>query len=157
MFQYWDKKIASIAQRYANSCPRGHDTSEDRSVEGTLKSFALFRKMNYFWTNCEYRNLQSILDWTIHLGLSLWIAHDFIQIGSYLFTGYNVYIGQNLAWGYANWKAALSAWHGEVTMYRYGVDPETYLGPDGWGKIGHYTQVQIFNSITSRTTNLLYM
>ena len=46
---------------------------------------------------------------------------------------------------------------GEVTMYRYGVDPETYLGPDGWGKIGHYTQVQIFNSTISSTTNFVML
>ena len=35
-----------IAQRYANSCPRGHDTSEDRSVEGILELFAFLHKLN---------------------------------------------------------------------------------------------------------------
>ena len=44
-FQYWDKKIAVIAQRYANSCPRGHDTSEDRSVEGILELLAFRPKL----------------------------------------------------------------------------------------------------------------
>ena len=105
----------------------------------------------------EYRTLQTFFGWTVYLGLSLWLLHDFIKLDSYLFAGYNVYIGQNLAWGYANWKAALSEWYGEVTMYRYGVDPETYLGPDGWGKIGHYTQVQIFNSTISSTTNFVML
>ena len=59
-----------------------------------------------------------------------------------------MFIGQNLAWGYANWRAAISAWHGEVSMYRYGVDPESYLGSGGWAKIGHYTQVRILGQFS---------
>lgn len=51
-------------------------------------------------------------------------------------------VGQNLAWGYPSWAAALRAWHGEVRLFRFGVEPESYLGPGGFGKIGHYTQVR---------------
>lgn len=32
--QYWDDTIADMAQRYAESCPRGHNTQEDRNVQG---------------------------------------------------------------------------------------------------------------------------
>ena len=52
-----------------------------------------------------------------------------------------MFIGQNLAWNQANWKKAMQAWYNEVDLYRYGEEADDYLGPGGWEKIGHYTQV----------------
>ena len=67
----------------------------------------------------------------------------------YVFEEYgDLHIGQNYALGYPTWKAAIKAWFNEVELYKYGEDPDIYLGPDEWPKIAHYTQVIItFNHI----------
>ena len=54
---------------------------------------------------------------------------------THCFPGYNVHIGQNLAWGYPNWMRAISAWYNEIDMYIYGKDPDSYLGEGGWREI----------------------
>ncbi|XP_035827570.1 cysteine-rich venom protein Mr30-like, partial [Aplysia californica] len=53
---------------------------------------------------------------------------------------YGLHIGQNLAAGHGNWRQAMSNWYDEVADYRYGENVNDYLGPDGFFKIGHYTQ-----------------
>ena len=50
-------------------------------------------------------------------------------------------IGQNVAGGYRSWEQAVQMWWDEIDMWTYGVDPDSYLGPGGWKKIGHFTQV----------------
>jgi hypothetical protein len=50
-------------------------------------------------------------------------------------------IGQNVAGGYRTWEQAVQMWWDEIDMWTYGVDPDSYLGPGGWRKIGHFTQV----------------
>lgn len=52
-------------------------------------------------------------------------------------------IGQNVAGGYRSWEQAVQMWWDEIDMWTYGVDPDSYLGPGGWKKIGHFTQVHI--------------
>ncbi|KAK3702611.1 hypothetical protein RRG08_042601 [Elysia crispata] len=54
---------------------------------------------------------------------------------------YSIYIGQNVAAGYGDWTGAMGGWFGESKIYKYGEDPEIYIGPDGWTSIGHYTQM----------------
>ncbi|KAL8593891.1 hypothetical protein ACOMHN_023807 [Nucella lapillus] len=50
-------------------------------------------------------------------------------------------VGQNVAGGYRSWESAIQGWHDEVKMYRFGQVPDSYLGKNGWVKIGHYTQM----------------
>nr|QBH70090.1 CreCAP-ShK4 [Colubraria reticulata] len=50
-------------------------------------------------------------------------------------------VGQNMAANHKNWQLAIQGWHDEVDMYNYGPHPDTYLGKDGWKKVGHYTQM----------------
>eukprot|EP00105_Crassostrea_gigas_P028320 XP_011449940.1 PREDICTED: uncharacterized protein LOC105344061 isoform X1 [Crassostrea gigas] len=50
-------------------------------------------------------------------------------------------IGQNVAGGYRSWEQAVQMWWDEIDMWTYGVDPDSYLGPGGWKKIGHFTQM----------------
>ncbi|XP_071111759.1 cysteine-rich venom protein Mr30-like [Haliotis cracherodii] len=54
---------------------------------------------------------------------------------------YGLEVGQNIAGGYLNWRSAIMAWYNEVSLYRFGQNPNGYLGRDGWKKIGHYTQI----------------
>ncbi|RUS87849.1 hypothetical protein EGW08_004382 [Elysia chlorotica] len=54
---------------------------------------------------------------------------------------YGIYIGQNVAAGYSDWVGAMGGWFGESTLYKYGEDPEKYIGPNGWAAVGHYTQM----------------
>ncbi len=65
------------------------------------------------------------------------LLYDFVH------TGYGIYIGQNLAWGYQDWPAAIKGWYDEVGIFKYGPDPDSYLGSGGWPAIGHYIQVTI--------------
>ena len=61
-----------------------------------------------------------------------------------IFLGYGITIGQNWAsmTGVGSWSKAVSMWHSEVSMYRYGQNPNNYLAnKGGWLAIGHYTQV----------------
>ncbi|XP_012940206.1 cysteine-rich venom protein [Aplysia californica] len=57
---------------------------------------------------------------------------------------YGLKIGQNLAAGHGNWRQAMSNWYDEVADYRYGENVNDYLGPDGFFKIGHYTQIDLY-------------
>lgn len=50
-------------------------------------------------------------------------------------------IGQNVAGGYRSWKKAVQMWYDEITMWKYGIEPDSYLGHEGWKKIGHFTQM----------------
>ena len=50
-------------------------------------------------------------------------------------------VGQNVAVGYRTWRLAIQTWYDEVQDYRYGYQPDSYLGPGGWRSIAHYTQV----------------
>ncbi|XP_033724789.1 uncharacterized protein LOC117314794 [Pecten maximus] len=50
-------------------------------------------------------------------------------------------VGQNVAGGYKTWEEAVFHWYDEIRMWRYGVDPDSYLGSGGWRKIGHFTQM----------------
>jgi len=50
--------------------------------------------------------------------------------------GYDIGIGQNLAWGYGSWVSAIGGWHGEVDDFEMGVG-----SVPGGGAVGHYTQV----------------
>ena len=47
-------------------------------------------------------------------------------------------VGQNLAWSTRtrNWEWAVTAWHAEVSLFRYG-------GNNDYGVVGHYTQVNL--------------
>ena len=47
-------------------------------------------------------------------------------------------MGQNLAWGYGSWDAAIQGWFNEVKYFKFGT------GSTANGKaVGHYTQVFI--------------
>lgn len=50
-------------------------------------------------------------------------------------------IGQNVAGGYRTWNKAVKMWWDEIRMWRYGRDPDSYLGYGNWRKIGHFTQM----------------
>ncbi|XP_060073743.1 uncharacterized protein LOC132553510 [Ylistrum balloti] len=50
-------------------------------------------------------------------------------------------VGQNVAGGYKTWEEAVFHWYDEIRMWRYGIDPDSYLGFGGWRKIGHFTQI----------------
>ncbi|KAL4221659.1 Cysteine-rich secretory protein 3 [Mactra antiquata] len=50
-------------------------------------------------------------------------------------------IGQNVAVGFESWQAAIQMWYDEIALYRYGLDPDSYLGVDGWRQIAHFTQM----------------
>ncbi|KAK3087233.1 hypothetical protein FSP39_003405, partial [Pinctada imbricata] len=50
-------------------------------------------------------------------------------------------IGQNVAGGYRSWHKAVQMWYDEISMWRYGPEPDSYLGAGGWRKIGHFTQM----------------
>ena len=50
-------------------------------------------------------------------------------------------VGQNVAVGYETWQIAIQTWYDEIRDYRYGFDPDSYLGPGGWTSIAHFTQV----------------
>ena len=69
--------------------------------------------------------------------------------------GYGIHIGQNWATGFPNWGAAIKAWYDEVSIYRYGQDPNTYL-PNGFAAIGHYTQVGFINTVFCYILNQKY-
>ena len=43
-------------------------------------------------------------------------------------------MGQNIAWGYGSWDAAVQGWFNEVTDFNFGVEEQD-------GEVGHYTQV----------------
>ena len=49
--------------------------------------------------------------------------------------GYGISVGQNLAWGYPTWDAAIQGWFDEVVDFQYGV------GSINGNAVGHYTQV----------------
>ncbi|XP_064611238.1 uncharacterized protein LOC135475319 [Liolophura sinensis] len=53
--------------------------------------------------------------------------------------GFTEPVGQNVAAGHLSWSEAIKAWYDEISDWKYGVDPETYL-PDGV-MIGHFTQM----------------
>ena len=53
-------------------------------------------------------------------------------------SGYGIFIGQNLAWGYGTWSAAIEGWHSEVSMMHFG-DSSLDISD-----VGHYTQVSIY-------------
>ncbi|KAH3825446.1 hypothetical protein DPMN_127321 [Dreissena polymorpha] len=50
-------------------------------------------------------------------------------------------VGQNVAVGFESWQEAIRMWYDEISMYRYGFEPDSYLGPEGWRQIAHFTQV----------------
>ncbi|OWF44827.1 uncharacterized protein LOC110457814 [Mizuhopecten yessoensis] len=50
-------------------------------------------------------------------------------------------VGQNVAGGYNTWEESVFHWYDEIRMWKYGVDPDSYLGHLGWKKIGHFTQM----------------
>ncbi|XP_041348038.1 multiple epidermal growth factor-like domains protein 10 [Gigantopelta aegis] len=49
-----------------------------------------------------------------------------------------VYIGQNAAYGFYSYEAAIKAWYDEVADYGFGVGR---VGDDETKKVGHYTQI----------------
>lgn len=51
------------------------------------------------------------------------------------YKGYGIYTGQNLAWGYGTWSAAIQGWFDEVKDFTYGK------GSMNGKAVGHYTQV----------------
>ena len=52
-----------------------------------------------------------------------------------IIVGYGISVGQNLAWGYYSFDAAIQAWFDEVVDFRYGQ------GSINGKAVGHYTQV----------------
>lgn len=50
-------------------------------------------------------------------------------------------VGQNVAGGQPNWTVAIQAWWDEIHMWKYGPEPDSYLGYNGWLKVGHFTQM----------------
>ncbi|XP_062575052.1 uncharacterized protein LOC134236905 isoform X1 [Saccostrea cucullata] len=50
-------------------------------------------------------------------------------------------VGQNVAGGQPNWTVAIQMWWDEIEMWKYGPEPDTYLGFNGWLKVGHFTQM----------------
>ncbi|XP_052213296.1 uncharacterized protein LOC127832106 [Dreissena polymorpha] len=50
-------------------------------------------------------------------------------------------VGQNVAVGFESWQEAIRMWYDEISMYRYGFEPDSYLGPEGWRQIAHFTQI----------------
>ena len=49
--------------------------------------------------------------------------------------GYGISIGQNLAWGYGTWNAAIQGWFDEEKDFEFG------RGSINGKDVGHYTQV----------------
>ncbi|XP_045161356.2 uncharacterized protein LOC123526325 [Mercenaria mercenaria] len=49
--------------------------------------------------------------------------------------------GQNVAVGFETWPEAIQMWYDEISVYRYGLEPDSYLGKDGWRQIAHFTQI----------------
>lgn len=70
-------------------------------------------------------------------------------------TAIGMSIGQNVAGGYRSWEQAVQMWWDEIDMWTYGVDPDSYLGPGGWKKIGHFTQVHILEIRNTFDLNIL--
>ncbi|XP_022338195.2 uncharacterized protein LOC111133809 [Crassostrea virginica] len=50
-------------------------------------------------------------------------------------------VGQNVAGGQPNWTVAVQMWWDEIHMWKYGPEPDSYLGYNGWLKVGHFTQM----------------
>ena len=50
--------------------------------------------------------------------------------------GWGIYNGQNLAWGFWSWDAAIQAWYDEVKDFKFGQ------GSINGKPVGHYTQVR---------------
>ncbi|KAL8593887.1 hypothetical protein ACOMHN_023803 [Nucella lapillus] len=71
--------------------------------------------------------------WNDELAARLWPKNGPNDLG--------LSVGQNVAGGYRSWESAIQGWHDEVKMYRFGQVPDSYLGKNGWVKIGHYTQM----------------
>ncbi|RUS85804.1 hypothetical protein EGW08_006433 [Elysia chlorotica] len=53
--------------------------------------------------------------------------------------GYGTSFGQNLAAGQPHWTRAMDAWFKEKDLFKFGENPNDYLGTNGWKRIGHYT------------------
>lgn len=51
-----------------------------------------------------------------------------------------------MAGGQPNWTVAIQAWWDEIHLWKYGPEPDTYLGYNGWLKVGHFTQVYNSNN-----------
>ena len=62
------------------------------------------------------------------------------QISKISYSGYGMSVGQNMAWGYGSWDAAIQAWFNEVKDFEFGT------GSKNGNAVGHYTQVLILNS-----------
>jgi hypothetical protein len=62
-------------------------------------------------------------------------------------------VGQNLAGGQPNWTVAVQSWWDEIQLWKYGPEPETYLGNNGSLLVGHFTQVHWSNKIYIKFTN----
>ncbi|XP_052761250.1 uncharacterized protein LOC128203751 [Mya arenaria] len=50
-------------------------------------------------------------------------------------------VGQNVAVGFESWQEAIQMWYDEISLYRYGYEPDSYLGPEGWRQVAHFTQI----------------
>lgn len=100
--------------------------------------------------------------WIIHI--DNWSSAYFWKLELNTFTflaAIGMSIGQNVAGGYRSWEQAVQMWWDEIDMWTYGVDPDSYLGPGGWKKIGHFTQVHILEihntfEISSRSYQFFY-
>ena len=69
--------------------------------------------------------------------LNFWCQRAIVMLHcTTLFSGWNVRIGQNLAYGYKDWTDAINAWQSEVKDWTYGY---------GGGFVLHYTQVMFVN------------
>ena len=113
-----------IAQFFADSCPTpasGHD--ELRDVPGKSNPQMSIRNVSYSVSV----SLQSSI-----------IVNNIL----YFRSGYGIPIGQNLAWGYSNWDAAIQGWFDEVKDFTFGV------GSKNGKPVGHYTQVKFAKLIT---------
>ena len=63
----------------------------------------------------------------------------------FFIAGYGISVGQNLAWGYYTWDAAIQGWFDEVNdfVFGQGARPQRPGEPDSEypPAVGHYTQV----------------
>ena len=60
--------------------------------------------------------------------------------------GYDISVGQNLAWGHPSWDAAIQAWFDEVNDFIFGQGKRLLRQGENkteynWLAVGHYTQV----------------
>ena len=101
--------------------------------------------LKYGRQNCEFPFFTFFVNLVYTLGRVNGPDHHLCTHSNFNFfnnySGYGIYTGQNLAWGYGTWDAAIQGWFNEVKDFQFGT------GSTNGKAVGHYTQVHIFSSV----------